>query len=207
MGCKALDVNIALYPSSVSLGSDDVERTFGDILRALYMITDLPVSLRISPHFTDMAKTVQQLSWMHLAGLSLFNWSPSIDVDIETQSLHVTNAHKSDYGMLPFFDFELKWVAFLRRSISSSLSVSSGHSSYDSLAKAILVGCDAVHFPRALNAATLSSLLSDFGLWMSRHNYSKIDDFKGSLALSSTQCAQNALRLNLINDVLCNINS
>ena len=72
-GCDALELNMAIMPFETSLSTDDVERTFSNIIQSLKKSIDIPISIKVGHYFTDLAKFMQQLSWTGIQGITMFN--------------------------------------------------------------------------------------------------------------------------------------
>ncbi|MBQ2539442.1 MAG: diguanylate cyclase, partial [Bacteroidales bacterium] len=86
-GCDALELNMAIMPFETSLSTDDVERTFSNIVQSLKKSISIPISIKVGTYFTDLAKFMQQLSWMGIQGITMFNKSLQVDVDVDAERL------------------------------------------------------------------------------------------------------------------------
>ena len=86
-GCDALELNMAILPYETETSAEDVERLFSDVITTLKKSVDIPVSVKVSNNFTDMANFMQRLSWMGLGGITMFNKPLNVDIDIDTMQL------------------------------------------------------------------------------------------------------------------------
>ncbi|MBR6440712.1 MAG: diguanylate cyclase, partial [Bacteroidales bacterium] len=139
-GCDALELNMAILPYETSMSADDVERTFTQIINTLRKSISIPISIKVGPYFTDMAKQMQQLSWMGIQGVTMFN--KSVQVDIATESETLKNAsflstHEDMYNTL-------RWVALLSKKMRCDLSASTGVYTADDVVKMLLAGATTI---------------------------------------------------------------
>ena len=54
-GCDALELNMAILPYETTLSCEDVDRLFSDIINTLRKSVTIPISVKVSHNFTDMA--------------------------------------------------------------------------------------------------------------------------------------------------------
>ncbi len=202
-GCDALEMNMSIYPFEVTLSSDDVERTFCNIIQSLKKIITIPISVKISPYFTDLAKTAQQLSWMGLSAITIFNRSQQVDIDIEGERL--CNADLLSHpGEL--YD-TLRWTAVLSRKMRCDLSATTGVSSPEDVVKLILAGAKTVQVASCLyrnGLEYMGELNKGLRLWMERKGYESVGQFYAKLAMRSNENASMLLRTQFMRvDVSC----
>lgn len=192
-GCDALELNMAILPYETSLSSDDVERLFGNIIQTLKRSISIPISIKVGTYFTDMAKFMQQLSWMGINGITLFNKSLNVDIDIDAEKLTTASFLSSPQELYN----TLRWVAILKDKVRCDLSASTGIYTADDVVKALLAGAQSVQVVSTLYKNGIDSLrqLND-GLrqWMDKKGYQSIDDFRGKLAVKSGDDASMMLR-------------
>lgn len=192
-GCDALELNMAIYPFEVTLSSDDVERTFCNIIQSLKKIITIPISIKISHYFTDLAKTVQQLSWMGLGAITIFNKSQQVDIDIEGEKL--CNADSLSHpGEL--YD-TIRWTAVLNKKMRCDLSATTGVNTPEDVVKLILAGAKTVQVASCLyrnGIEYMGELNKGLRLWMEKKGYENIGQFYGKLALKPNENASMLLR-------------
>ncbi|MBR4739434.1 MAG: dihydroorotate dehydrogenase-like protein [Bacteroidales bacterium] len=192
-GCDALELNMAILPYETSLSSDDVERTFAQIINTLRKSITIPISIKVGTYFTDMAKQMQQLSWMGIQGVTMFNKSVEVDIDIENETLKTASYlsnHEDIYKTL-------RWVAILAKKMRCDLSASTGVYTADDVVKMLLAGATTVQVVSCLyknGIDTLRELNAGLKAWMEHKGYEKISDFRGKLAVMPTDKASVAMR-------------
>lgn len=192
-GCDALELNMAILPYETSLSADDVERTFNNIIQTLKKSVTIPISIKVGPYFTDMAKFMQQLSWTGIGGITMFNKSLEVDIDIEKEA--VTNA--SVLSVPESLYNTLRWTAILSKKLRCDLSATTGISTADDVVKALLAGATTVQVASCLyrNGVEYMKVLVD-GLeaWMQKKGYDSVDQFRGKLAVRAGETASMVMR-------------
>ena len=192
-GCDALELNMAILPYETSLSSDDVERTFTQIINTLRKSVSIPISIKVGTYFTDMAKQMQQFSWMGIQGVTMFNKSVQLDVDVESETLK-----NAAYLSTPEDLFNtLRWVAILAKKMRCDISASTGVYTADDVVKLLLTGATTVQVVSCLyknGIDTLRDLNSGLQAWMEKKGYNNIAAFRGKLAVQPTDKASVAMR-------------
>ena len=192
-GCDALELNMAILPYETSLSADDVERTFSQIINTLRKSISIPISIKVGTYFTDMAKQMQQLSWMGIQGVTMFNKSVELDVDIENETLSnasYLSTHEEMYKTL-------RWIAILSKKMRCDLSASTGVYTSDDVVKMLLAGATTVQVVSCLyknGIDTLRELTGGLKAWMEHKGYNDIAAFRGKLAVMPTDKASVAMR-------------
>ncbi len=197
-GCDALELNMAIMPFETSLSTDDVERTFGNIVQSLKKSVNIPISIKVGTYFTDLAKFMQQLSWTGIQGITMFNKSMQIDVDVEAERL--CNADSLTYPGELYNT--LRWTAILSRRLRCNLCATTGVSDGLDVAKLLLAGANAVQVASCLyrNGLDYMRILNDqLKEWMGRKGYESVDQFRGKLAMKTGDKASMLMRTQFMN--------
>ena len=82
-GADAIELNVYYIPSDPTLSGSNVEQTYIDILRSVKATVDIPVSIKLSPFFSNMANMAERLDDAGANGLVLFNRFYQPDIDLE----------------------------------------------------------------------------------------------------------------------------
>ena len=192
-GCDALELNMAILPYETSLSSDDVERTFTQIINTLRKSITIPISIKVGTYFTDMAKQLQQFSWMGIQGVTMFNKSVQVDIDTEKETM-VNASYLSNPEDLYN---TLRWVAIMSKKMRCDISASTGVYSADDVVKLLLAGANTVQVVSSLyknGIATIAQLNDGLKNWMSRKGYDNLASFRGKLAVQPNDKASVAMR-------------
>ncbi|MBR1549604.1 MAG: dihydroorotate dehydrogenase-like protein [Bacteroidales bacterium] len=192
-GCDALELNMAILPYETSLSADDVERTFSQIINTLRKSISIPISIKVGTYFTDMAKQMQQLSWMGIQGVTMFNKSVQVDIDIEKESLQ-----NASYLSNPEDIYNtLRWVAILSKKMRCDISASTGIYTSDDVVKMLLAGATTVQVVSSLyknGIDVIAQLNQGLAAWMEKKGYNSLSQFRGKLAVQPNDKASVAMR-------------
>ena len=192
-GCDALELNMAILPYETSLSADDVERTFNNIIQTLKKSVTIPISIKVGSYFTDMAKFMQQLSWTGVQGITIFNKSLEVDIDIEKEEMtnaSVLSAPESLYNTL-------RWTAILSKKLRCDLSATTGVSKPEDIVKLLLAGATTIQVASSLynnGVEYMQQLTEGLSAWMQRKGYDSIDQFRGKLSVKGNETASLAMR-------------
>ena len=192
-GCDALELNMAILPYETSLSANDIERTYTQIINALRKSVSIPISVKVGSYFTDMAKSLQQISWMGTDGVTLFNKSVQVDIDIESETLKnasYLSVHEDMYNTL-------RWMALMSKKMRCDLSASTGVYTADDVVKMLLAGASSVQVVSCLyknGIDTLKELNDGLQAWMQKKGYENIAAFRGKLAVQPADKASIAMR-------------
>jgi dihydroorotate dehydrogenase (fumarate) len=193
VGCDALELNMAILPYETSLSADDVERTFSQIINTLRKSISIPISIKVGTYFTDMAKQMQQLSWMGIQGVTMFNKNVQVDIDIESESLKNASYLSTPEDMYN----TLRWVALLSKKMRCDISASTGVFTGADVVKMLLAGATSVQVVSCLyknGIDTLRELNDGLRQWMAAKGYENIAAFRGKLSVMPTDKASVAMR-------------
>lgn len=180
-GADAIELNLFVTPTNLSQSSLDNESTYFDIITRVTQKVSIPVSVKISPYFSNLGGIIRDISFSGVKGIVLFNRFYSPDIDINKQSIHGSNvmSHATDY-LLP-----LRWLAMMSQRVNCDLASSTGVHDWETAVKMLLAGSHAVQVASALydkGFGFISETNQHIAEWMASHNYEKIDNFRGKLS-------------------------
>ncbi|MCR4816685.1 MAG: dihydroorotate dehydrogenase-like protein [Bacteroidales bacterium] len=187
-GCDALELNMAILPYETTLSCEDVDRLFSDIINTLRKSVTIPVSIKVSQNFTDMAYFMQRLSWMGVNGITMFNKALNVDIDIDKMELR----HAPSLSTPEEIYNTLRWVAILSKKLRCDISASTGVHTADDVVKMLLAGAGTVQVVSCLyknGVEYISKLNEGLRAWMTSKGYESISDFRGKFAVQSSEQA------------------
>ncbi len=185
-GADALELNIFILPSDPRVGGEENKQTYIDIIQSVLRQISIPLSVKISYYFSDLAKFALKLSWTGISGLVLFNRFFSPDIDIENFKL--TAAHV--FSTPDELSTSLRWVAILSDKVHCDIAASTGVHDGKAVVKQLLAGAKAVECVSALyknGYGHIGTMLAEVENWMERHNFSRIDDFIGMMSYKKAE--------------------
>jgi dihydroorotate dehydrogenase (fumarate) len=181
-GADALELNVYFLAADPDESGEQVETRILEMVGAVKKQVQIPVAVKLSPHYTALANFARRLVSAGADGLVLFNrfYQPDIDVD----ELEVSRRLRlSDSKELPL---RLRWLAILSGRIETSLAVSGGvHTPIDAI-KAVMTGAHAVQMVSALlehGPEYLGQVKKGVAEWLEEHEYESLGQMLGSMNL------------------------
>ncbi len=184
-GADALELNISILPSDMEATSEENEKTIFDIISSIKKEVSIPVSVKISPYFTNLGTLVKKICHHQVNGVVLFNRFYSSDIDIDT--LEIIDANK--YSSPNEYVLPLRWISILSGRVDCDLCPSTGIHDATSLIKMILAGAPAGQIASTLyknGFAQIKLMLNDLNEYMIRNSFDNIEQMKGILKQSAT---------------------
>ena len=183
-GADALELNIYYIPTDLKLTSLDVENRYIEILSALKQIIRIPIAVKLSPYFSSFANFASRLVNAGADGLVLFNRFYQPDINLEDLEVEPNITFSSSNEIkLP-----LRWIAILYSRLKCSFAATSGVHTPEDAIKLLMVGSDVVMMCSALlknGPRYLKSVLDGIDKWMFEHEYTSIQQMKGSMSQKS----------------------
>ncbi len=180
-GADALELNIYYIPTNMSMTGDEVENTYIDILHAVKSAINIPVAVKLSPYFSNMAYMAKRLDMGGADALVLFNRFYQPDIDIETREVTPNVLLSTPQAMrLP-----LTWIAILYGKIKADLAATSGIHTAADVIKMTMAGASVSMMASAILRSGIDHLrIVEQGIrqWMTEHEYESIAQMRGSVS-------------------------
>lgn len=181
-GADAIELNLFIIPSDVSKSHEANEQFYFETIRKVLEVVRIPVSVKISHYFSNLAAMIKRLSLTGVAGITLFNRFYSPDIDIENQQLVSAGIYSTGQEYL----LPLRWTAIMAPKTGCPLAATTGIHSAETAIKFLLAGAGAVQVASVLygqGPEAIRKLNEGIGLWMEKKAYNSIDQFKGKLSI------------------------
>ncbi|MDM9380395.1 dihydroorotate dehydrogenase-like protein [Chlorogloeopsis sp. ULAP01] len=180
-GASALELNIYYVPTDMELTSEQIEQNYIHILQAVKAEITIPVAVKLSPYFTNMANMAKRLDNAGADALVLFNRFYQPDINLETLDVEPNVLLSTAQAMrLP-----LRWIAILYGRINASLAATSGiHNARDVL-KLLMAGASITMLCSVLlreGIAHIRCIEKEISEWMEKHEYESIHLLQGSMS-------------------------
>jgi dihydroorotate dehydrogenase (fumarate) len=161
---------------------EQVEQSYIDILTQVKQkLRKIPVAVKLSPYFSNLANMAQKLDKAGADALVLFNRFYQPDIELAKLEVQPNIVLSKSYDMrLP-----LRWIALLKGRIKANLAATSGvHTGWDVI-KLMMAGAD---------VAMLNSILLKKGIpelknveatmleWMKENEYESVKQMQGSMS-------------------------
>ncbi len=185
-GADALELNIFILPSDLNRSAQENEKIYHDIIQEVTRQVKIPVIVKLSFYFSNLASFLQDISKTGIRGLVLFNRFYNPDFDLNSLEL-TSGAVLSDPSEL---FLSLRWIAIMSERVSCDLAASTGVHDGKALIKQLLAGAHAVEIASTLyrnGNARIGEMLGYAEEWMENKGYSSINDFRGKLSQAKSK--------------------
>lgn len=180
-GASAIELNIYNIPTDIKQSGAEVEQMYVDIVKSVKSSIKIPVAVKLSPYFSNMANMAKQIVDAGADGLVLFNRFYQPDIDLETLEIVPNIILSSEYDLrLP-----LRWIAILYGRIKTDFAATSGIHSEEDAVKVLLAGANVA----CMTSAVLKRGIEHFhtvenGLirWMESNEYESVEQMRGSVS-------------------------
>ncbi len=185
-GVDGLELNFYTVPEKVDLEENEIEKKQVKIFSDVKAAVKIPVSVKLSPFYTNPLKIITELDKAGADAVVLFNRLFQPDIDIETEKHHFpySLSNKED-NRLP-----LRFAGLLYGNTKASICANSGIISGSDVIKMLLAGADTVEVVSTLylnQIEVIGSLIGDLEKWMNARGYKNIESFKGKLSKKNTE--------------------
>jgi len=183
-GADALELNMYYIAAEPDQTGIQVEQMYLDLLRDIKAKVSIPITVKLSLHFSAFANMARQLDEAGANGLVLFNRFYQPDLDLENLEV-VPNLELSTSDLLRV---RLRWIAILHGRIKADLAVTGGVRTAEDVLKAMMAGAKIAMMTSALlrnGIDHLRGVLADLAEWMERHEYVSIQQMQGSMSQKS----------------------
>jgi len=182
-GADALELNIFIMPSDLNRTSQENEKMYFEIIDSVLSVAKIPVAVKLSYYFTNLASMIKQISERGVKGIVLFNRFFEPDFDLDTFTVVPTNvlSSPSDLGK------SLRWIAIMSERVSCDLCASTGVHDGKAVIKQILSGAKAVQIASAIyrkGPKVIGEMLEEIKNWMNEKGFNSLDDFRGRMSQS-----------------------
>ncbi|MBN1650467.1 MAG: dihydroorotate dehydrogenase-like protein [Bacteroidales bacterium] len=182
-GADGLELNIFVLPSDINRSSVQNEQVYFDIINKVKAETHLPISVKLSYHFSSLASTLEKLSWTGIKSLTLFNrfFSPDMDIHKLTVKPSFVFSQPADLGI------SLRWIALLSKRVRCELSASTGVHNGEALIKQLLAGAQTVQIASVLykeGFERILEMIETLSKWMDEKGFADLESFRGLLSVS-----------------------
>jgi dihydroorotate dehydrogenase (fumarate) len=180
-GADALELNIYYIPTDPHLTSAEIEEQYLDILKAVKASVTIPVAVKLSPYFTNMANMANRLTLAGANALVLFNRFYQPDIDIEALEVKPNILLSTSQAMrLP-----MRWIAILYGRINTDLAATSGIQKGVDVVRMVMAGARVTMIVGALmrhGIEHLQEIERELRQWMQEHDYTSLSQLHGTMS-------------------------
>ncbi|TAJ12483.1 dihydroorotate dehydrogenase-like protein [Marinilabiliaceae bacterium JC017] len=180
-GVDGLELNFYNTISNVEKTPAMIEDLRIEILKKVKAAVKIPVSVKLSPFYTNLMNVVYRMDKQGVDGLVLFNklFQPDIDINDESLKMPYNLSHKGDNRL------SLRFAGLLSGNMKANICSNTGIMDGDDLIAMLLAGSDAVQVVSTIyknGVIQISRMLDELAAWMDKKGYKSLDEFKGKLS-------------------------
>ncbi|MEX0985964.1 MAG: dihydroorotate dehydrogenase-like protein [Bacteroidales bacterium] len=180
-GVDGIELNFFAVPRDMKKSGHDIILEQIEFLKAVKSAVKLPVSVKLSPFYTNILKTVSDLDAAGADGIVLFNrlFEPDIDVEAEKHAAPWNLSTPGDHRL------SIRYAGLLFNNIKGSIVANNGIFEGTDVVKLVLAGADAIEAVSTFyhnGIKHVSTMLSEIENWMERKGYKTLEEFRGTLS-------------------------
>jgi dihydroorotate dehydrogenase (fumarate) len=180
-GADGLELNIYNIPTDMNTTGAQIEENYLEILKTVKREVRMPVALKMSPFFSNMANMAKRFDEAGANGLVLFNrfYQPDIDIDelVVRPNILLSTPQASRLPM--------RWIAILYGRIHADLAATGGIQHGRDAIKMLMAGAKITQVCSVLlrhGIPHLRELEREILHWMAEHEYESVAQMQGSMS-------------------------
>lgn len=180
-GVDALELNLYATPGYFEVGASSIEEKQYQIVRSVKKAVKIPVSVKLSPFYTNTLNFIKKLDEAGVNGFVLFNRFFQPEIDIEKEIFHFPWELTQERDR----QLSLRYAGLLHGNIEGSICASRGIYSAEDIIRMLLSGADVIQTVSAVyknQPAFVATMLNDLNNWMDKKGYKTLNEFKGKLS-------------------------
>jgi len=185
-GVDAIELNFYSIPKDFSKDEKTIINEQIAVVKEIKKTLHIPVSVKLSPYYTNVLKLISELDKTGVDGFVLFNRMFQPDIDLEKE------VHVSPFNLSCETDnrLALRFAGLLYERTKAKICSSSGIMNGEDVLRAVMAGADAVQIVSTLyrnKISHISVMLKEIDEWMKSKKYTTLKDFKGKLSEKNTK--------------------
>jgi len=180
-GVDALELNFYSVPREFDIDDNSILQEQLDTLEGVKKAVNIPVSVKLSPFYTNPLYCIGEMDKKGADGFVLFNRLFQPDIDLDKEALHYPYMlSNQEDNRLP-----LRFAGLLYGNVKGSVCSNTGIFNGNDVLKMILAGADCVQIVSTIykhGPKQIEKILEEMEEWMKGRNYNSLSDFKGKLA-------------------------
>lgn len=180
-GADAIELNIYYVPTDMNISSAQIEQNYIDIVKAVKADVKIPIAIKISPFFSNMANMAKRLTDAGADALNLFNRFYQPDIDLQQLEVIPHLLLSSPEAMrLP-----MRWIGILYGRIETDFGATSGIHHGQDVIKMMMVGANVTMIVSSLlrhGILHIQNIEQEIRQWMEENEYESIKQMRGSMS-------------------------
>ena len=180
-GVDGIELNLYQTPTRFDLDGATIEKNQIDLVSKIKNRLSIPVSVKLSPDYTNILHFAHQLDNAGVDAMVMFNAFFQPDIEIEKEK------HKKSFNLSRRGDYKksLRYAGMLHGRIKADICSSLGVFNGEDVIKLLLSGASCVQVVSAVykyGTSVISEINNTISDWMDRKGYNAIEDFQGKLS-------------------------
>jgi dihydroorotate dehydrogenase (fumarate) len=180
-GADALEVNIYAIPTSLDQTGAEIEKQYIDVLKAVKAVVSIPVAVKLSPYFSNLANMAKNLADAGANGLVLFNrfYQPDIDIEELEVNPHVLLSTPQDMRL------PMRWIAILYDRLALDFAATSGIQKGQDVVRMLMVGAKVTMIVSMLLRHGIDHIRimeTELRQWLVEHDYASVRQLQGNMS-------------------------
>ncbi len=181
-GADALELNVFFVPARRNESSEQTEKLYTDILKAVKKEVSIPVSVKIGFYFSNLVAMAEKLLANGADAITMFNRFYEPDIDIEKLELTASEVFSTPADIRR----TLRWIGIISAALPKiDLAASTGIHDGEAVIKQLLAGAQVVQVCSTIyinGAQVIAGILKELEEFMQKWNFNSISDFRGRLS-------------------------
>lgn len=180
-GVDGIELNLYQTPTRFDIDGSAIERNQIELVSKIKNNLSIPVSVKLSPDYTNVLHFAQKLDNVGVDAMVMFNAFFQPDIEIEKEK------HKKSFNLSRRGDYKqsLRYAGMLHDRIKADICSSLGVFNGEDVIKLLLSGASCVQIVSAVykyGTSVISEINRTVSDWMERKGYNTIKDFEGKLS-------------------------
>lgn len=185
-GVDGIELNFYNVPFSIEKSGAEIEDDQIRIAEKVVQAVKIPVSVKLSPYYSNLLHFISRLDKTGIKGIVLFNklFQPDVDLDKLKHVSPWNLSHEKDYRL------SLRYSGLLYGQTQAGLTAGMGIMEGEDVARLILAGAGSVQVVSTLyknGIERIEEMNQSLKAWMKFNNFAGIADFQGLLSRKNTQ--------------------
>ncbi|MEC4815970.1 MAG: dihydroorotate dehydrogenase-like protein [Scytonema sp. PMC 1069.18] len=180
-GADALEVNLYSIPTDLDTTGVEIEQQYLDVVQAVRTAVSIPLAVKLSPYFTNLANMAKKFMLEGVNALVLFNRFYQPDIDIEKLEVHPNVLLSTPQDMrLP-----MRWIAILYGRVNLDLAATGGVQRGTDVVRMMMAGAKVTMLVSSLlrhGIEHLQDIERELRQWMVENEYVSIRQMQGSMS-------------------------
>ena len=164
-GVDGLELNLYATPGYFEVGAVSIEEKQFQIVKSIKRAVKIPVSVKLSPFYTNTLNFIKKLDEAGVDGFVMFNRFFQPEIDIENEIFHfpweLTQARDHQLA--------LRYAGLLHGNVAGNICASRGIYTSEDVIRLLLAGADVVQIVSAVyknQPAVVATMLTELNQWM-----------------------------------------